>query len=106
MMDDERLEQELRAGLAADRAPDSLHRRIARIPLEHPRPAGPRWRKAAWFALASPPWATSFAAAAASLAIGIWLGFSGLAASDAGGSEEDLVALVFSGVPTTMGDEQ
>lgn len=106
MIDDERLEQELRAGLAADRAPDSLHRRIARIPLEHPRPAKAPWRGASWFTLASPPWATSFAAAAASLAIGIWLGFSGLAASDAGGSEDDLVALVFGGVPTTIGDGQ
>lgn len=105
-------EQELRAGLAAERAPDSLRRRIARIPLEHPRaavtPRGTlaRWLGDVWLSAATRPWATSFAAAAASLVIGLWLGLSGLAVSESGSGEDELVAMIFSDVPTTIGDEQ
>ena len=52
-------------------APVDLQRRIARIPLEHPRPRGeraaPSWRR--WLYGASTPWAASFTAAFASLAV-------------------------------------
>src|SRR5262249_35255933 len=91
-------------------APAALQRRIARIPLEHPRQRGerpaPAWRR--WFGAASVPWAASMSAALASLAIGFWLGFSGLTDVDSAyaSSDEELVSLVFPSAPTTIGDEQ
>lgn len=115
MTEHDPFERALRAGLAAEPAPESLQRRIAQIPLEHLRPvaatgSGARLLRgpwlAAWFSGPKASWATSFAAAAASLAIGIWLGMAGLAATDTSSSEDALVALVFSGTPTTIGDEQ
>jgi len=92
-------------------APAELQRRIARIPLEHPRPRGERpahsWRR--WFDAASAPWAASLTAALASLAVGFWLGFSGFAdTTDTvyASNDEELASLVFPSVPTTMGEEQ
>ncbi|HEV8388585.1 MAG TPA: hypothetical protein VGQ35_02020 [Dongiaceae bacterium] len=95
-------------------APAELQRRIARIPLEHPRPRGERparswWR---WFSAGSAPWAVSLTAAFASLAIGFWLGFSDLADTADGtdsvyaSNDEQLASLVFPSVPTTIGEEQ
>jgi hypothetical protein len=48
-------------------------------------------------------------AALASLAIGFWLGFSGLVEGTGTASadtDEELVSLVFPSVPTSMGDYQ
>jgi hypothetical protein len=48
-------------------------------------------------------------AAFASLAVGLWLGFSGIAdTADTSptGNDEQLASLVFPSVPTTMGEEQ
>ena len=84
------------------RAPEDLQRRIARIPLDHPR--GARTKRS---------WLTAgLAGAFASLAIGFWLGFSGTVDSTtivdvaSASADEDVVALVFSSVPTTIGDYQ
>lgn len=106
------LERALRASLAAEPAPQSLQRRIAQIPLEHLRPAGSaaaaRQSRGTWlstlFSGATASWGTGFAAAAASLAIGFWLGFAGLAVTDVADAQDELATLVFSGVPT-IGDE-
>lgn len=110
MTEHDPFERQLRAGLAAERAPDSLQRRIAEIPLEHLRPlraaGGPSRLFGAFFARPAASWATSFAAAAASLALGVWLGMAGLTATDTTGNEDALVALVFSDTPTTIGDVQ
>jgi hypothetical protein len=105
MMEHDRFERELHAGLAAERAPETLQRRIAQIPLEHLRPARAASAAPRLFSWLTASWASGFAAAAASLAIGVWLGMAGLAATDTSGTEDDLVALVFSGAPT-IGDEQ
>lgn len=88
-------------------APADLQRRIADIPRDHPRRRGaPSWRR--WLDAFSMPWTASLAGAVASLAVGFWLGFSGLVeTSDAyADSDEELVSLVFPSVPTTMGDAQ
>ena len=105
-------ERELGRAMEPRPAPADLQRRIARIPLEHPRSLGERpgrswWR---WFSAESAPWAVSVAGAFASLAVGLWLGFSGVGDSIdtayADSNDEELVALVFPSVPTTMGEEQ
>lgn len=90
-------------------APESLQRRIADIPRDHPQrrqqPAQ-SWRR--WLGLAAAPWTASVTAALASLAVGFWLGFSGLVGvtdTDTG-NDEDLVSLVFPSVPATIGEEQ
>lgn len=90
-------------------APTELQRRIARIPLDHPRAAGPEpfWRR--WLETVSAPLAASMTAALASLAIGFWLGFSGLVETTSLASadtDEELVSLVFPSVPASMGDYQ
>jgi len=112
MTGQDRFERELGQAMEPRPAPADLQRRIARIPLEQPRPRGERpgrswWR---WFSAESAPWAVSVAGALASLAVGFWLGFSGIAdgadSAYASSSDEDLVALVFPSAPTTMGDEQ
>jgi hypothetical protein len=103
-------ERELGRVLEPRPAPADLQRRIARIPLDHPRPRGERpahsWRR--WFDAVTMPWTASLAGAVASLAVGFWLGFSGLVATtDAyADNDEELVSLVFPSVPTTIGDEQ
>jgi len=104
-------ERELGRVMEPRPAPPELQRRIARIPLEHPRPRGERpahsWRR--WFDAGSAPWTASLTAALASLAVGFWLGFSGLAdATDTAyaGNDEELASLVFPSIPTTMGEEQ
>jgi len=105
-------ERNLQSGLAAERAPDSLQRRIAQVPLEHPRGArvGLRQRRigrswfSPWFSGEAASWTTGLAAAAASLAIGFWLGFSGLAADESDG-DDALVAMVFGDVSQNLGDE-
>jgi hypothetical protein len=103
-------ERQLERIMAPKPAPADLQRRIARIPLEHPRDARPApfWRR--WLDEVSAPWAASMTAAFASLAIGFWLGSSGLvettAVASAGTDDEELVALVFLSEPTTIGDLQ
>lgn len=102
-------ERELTRALAPRSAPAELQRRIARIPLEHmrdERPA-PAWRR--WLDGVSAPWAASMTAAFGSLAIGFWLGFSGLVETSGAastGADEELVSLVFPSLPANMGDVQ
>jgi hypothetical protein len=105
-------ERELERGLSPRRAPEDLQRRIARIPLDHPRGARAARPWLRWFGGDGAPWTAGLAGAFASLAIGFWLGFSGVVDSTAivdtasAGADEDLVALVFSDQPTTFGDYQ
>jgi hypothetical protein len=110
MTEHDPFERDLGRSMEPRPAPADLQRRIARIPLEHPRPRGERppfsWRR--WFNAGSAPWAASMTAAFASLAVGFWLGFSGIADTDTtmASNDEDLVALVFPSTPITMGEEQ
>jgi len=112
MTEHDAFERDLGRSMEPRPAPADLQRRIARIPLEHPRPRGERrpssWRR--WFNAGSVPWAASMTAAFASLAVGLWLGVSGIADTDttlASNNDEELVAAVFPSVPTTMmGEEQ
>jgi hypothetical protein len=102
-------ERQLERKMAPRSAPADLQRRIARIPLEHPRDArhAPFWRR--WLDGVSAPWAASMTAAFASLAIGFWLGSSGVAETTdiaSASMDEELVSLVFPSVPTTIGDLQ
>lgn len=112
MTEHDPFERDLQRTLAPERAPEALQRRIAQIPLEHLRPVGARnsggmarLLRGSWFSMPAASWATSFAAAAASLAIGLWLGFAGLAVTDTGNNDDELATLVFSDAPTTIGDE-
>lgn len=98
-------ERDLQAGLAAEPAPDALYRRIAQIPLEHPR--GERtslWQRlfGRWSAEGT-SWATGLAAAAASLVIGVWLGVAGVAANDTD-TQDDFAAMVYNDLPSSLGD--
>lgn len=100
------VERHLEAGLAAEPAPDRLYRRIAQIPLDHPRVA----RVGLWSRLfgrslsaETASWAGGLAAAAASLAIGLWLGFAGVVA-DSGDNDEPLATIVYSALPISLGD--
>jgi hypothetical protein len=101
-------ERELERGMSPRRAPEDLQRRIARIPLDHPRSER---RARSWLSWRGEvaPWTAGLAGAFASLAIGFWLGFSGLVDGstivDTTNSDEDVVALVFPSVPT-IGDYQ
>jgi hypothetical protein len=103
-------ERKLERGMSPRRAPEDLQRRIARIPLDHPRAARPKRSLLRWFSGDGVPWTAGLAGAFASLAIGFWLGFSGMVDGttivDTAGSDEDVVALVFPSVPTTIGDYQ
>ncbi|HKP25210.1 MAG TPA: hypothetical protein VJV39_15185 [Dongiaceae bacterium] len=107
MTERDSFEQELARGLSPRRAPEDLQRRIARIPLDHPRAAR---RARSWLSWRGEiaPWTAGLAGAFASLAIGFWLGFSGAVDSttiiDTASADEDVVALVFPSVPTTIGD--
>jgi hypothetical protein len=99
-------ERHLQAGLAAESAPDSLHRRIAHIPLEHPRSVRTNlWQRlfGRWSA-ESASWATGLAAAAASLVIGVWLGVAGVA-SDTTDTQDDFATVVYNDLPASLGDE-
>lgn len=99
-------ERHLQAGLAAEAAPDSLHRRVAQIPLEHPRGA----RTSLWqrlrehWSAETTSWATGLAAAAASLAIGVWLGVAGVASDDTD-TQDVFAAVVYNDLPSSLGDE-
>ena len=111
MTEHDPFERELQAGLAAPRAPESLQRRIAQIPLEHLRPArqpaGGGWLRllrSAWLSPSNASWTTGIAAAAASLAIGFWLGIAGLTAAG-NNNDDELATLVFSDVPASIGEE-
>ena len=112
MTEHDPIERELRTALAVERAPVALQRRIAQIPLEHPRrPVAGRspglgWLQFArsWFSAEAASWTTGLAGAAASLVIGLWLGFAGVGV-DNGDGDDDLVALVYSDLPTSIGDE-
>lgn len=117
MTEHDAFERDLGRSMKPHPASAELRRRVARIPLEHPRARGERparwWR--GWLGAVSAPWAASLAGALASLAVGFWLGFSGLAdttdttdTSDVAyaGNDEELVALVFPSVPTTIGEQQ
>ena len=65
-----------------------------------------------WFSGDGAPWTAGLAGAFASLAVGFWLGFSGLVDSTtivdtaSSSSDDDVVALVFPSVPTSIGDYQ
>jgi hypothetical protein len=50
------------------------------------------------------PWAASMTAGFASLAIGIWLGLSGVAPLDSSGPADELTAMAFPGA-NLMGDD-
>jgi hypothetical protein len=109
MTEHDSFEQELQRAMAPRSAPTELQRRIARIPLELPRPAGaaPFWRR--WLDAVSAPWAASMSAALASLAVGFWLGFSGLVETTStayASTDDDLASLVFQSVPTAMGEDE
>jgi len=105
-------ERELERSMSPRRAPEDLQRRIARIPLDHPRGARNKRSWLSWFSGDGVPWTAGLAGAFASLAIGFWLGFSGTVDSTtivdvaSASADEDVVALVFSSVPTTIGDYQ
>lgn len=111
MTERDSFERELERAMAPRRAPEDLQRRIARIPLDRPRPArtGRSWLR--WFSGDGVTWTAGLAGAIASLAIGFWLGFSGTVDSTtiidtaSATADEDVVALVFPGVPT-IGDYQ
>ena len=111
MTENDRFEYELERAMAPRSAPEELQRRIARIPLEHPRGerrSAPFWR--GWLDAVSAPWAASMTAALASLAVGFWLGFTGLVETTntayADTTDEEIVSLVFPSVPANMGDVQ
>ena len=110
MTEHDAFERELERGLSPRRAPEELRRRIARIPLDHPRAARPKRSWLSWRGEVA-PWTAGLAGAFASLAIGFWLGFSGTVDSttiiDTASTsvDEDVVALVFQSVPT-IGDYQ
>lgn len=106
MTDHDPFERDLRAGLAAESAPDSLYRRIAQIPLEHPRDvrAGFWQRLREHWSAETTSWATGLAAAAASLVIGVWLGVAGVA-SDASDNQDEFAAMVYNDLPASLGDE-
>jgi hypothetical protein len=107
MTEHDSFERELARGMSPRRAPEDLQRRIARIPLDHPRGAR---RARSWLSWRGEiaPWTAGLAGAFASLAIGFWLGFSGTVDSttiiDTASADEDVVALVFPSVPTAIGD--
>ena len=107
-MTEREFERELERGMSPRRAPEDLQRRIARIPLDHPRVARARRSWLRWFSGDGAPWAAGLAGAFASLAIGFWLGFSGLVdgSTVSVNQDEDVVAVVFPSVPTTIGDYQ
>lgn len=111
MTERDAFERELEQGMSPRRAPDALQRRIARIPLDHPRGARTRRSWLRWLTGDAAPWTVGLAGAFASLAIGFWLGFSGVVDSTtivdtaSAGADEDVVALVFPSVPT-IGDYQ
>jgi hypothetical protein len=100
-------ERELERGMSPRRAPEDLQRRIARIPLDHPRGARRARSWLGWLRGDAAPWTAGFAGAFASLAVGFWLGFSGLVdgATTSASADDDVVALVFPSVPT-IGDYQ
>jgi len=112
MTERDAFERELERGISPRRAPEDLQRQIARIPLDHPRAARTRRSWLSWFGGDSVPWTAGLAGAFASLAIGFWLGFSGVVEDTtmvdtaSVSADEDLVALVFPSVPTTFGDYQ
>ena len=89
-------ERDLGRMLAAKPAPDALRRQVAGIPHAYPRRARSPWRS--WFDGATAPWAASMTAGFASLAIGIWLGASGLNLDNgSAGAEDELTAMAFPG---------
>ena len=110
MTNHDSFERDLERGLSPRRAPEDLQRRIARIPLDHPR--GQRAPRS-WLSWRGElaPWTAGLAGAFASLAIGFWLGFSGtvdgttIVDTASASADEDVVALVFPSVPT-IGDYQ
>lgn len=102
-------ERELGRFMQPRAAPQDLQRRIADIPRNHPqsrptRPAPFSWWR--WLAGVGAPWTASVTAALASLAVGFWLGVSGLVEVADTANDEELVALVFPSAPTTIGEEQ
>jgi hypothetical protein len=104
--DQDPFERHLQAGLAAEPAPDALYRRIAQIPLEHPRGARMGlWQRlfGSWSA-ESTSWATGLAAATASLVIGLWLGVAGVA-SDESDDQDVFAAVVYNDLPASLGEE-
>ena len=109
MTEHDAFERELERGMSPRRAPEALQRRIARIPLDHPREPQAKRSWLSWLSGDGAPWTAGLAGAFASLAIGFWLGFSGTVDGttiiDSATADEDVVALVFPSVPT-VGDYQ
>jgi dipeptide/tripeptide permease len=107
MTEHDPFERELRAGLAAERAPDGLQRRVAQIPLLHPRGARlTLWQRlAARWSAETTSWATGFAAAAASLVIGLWLGAAGIATDETSDTQDVFASVVYNDLPTSLGEE-
>jgi hypothetical protein len=111
MTEHDSFERELERAMASRRAPEALQRRIARIPLDHPRGARTTRSWLRWLGGDGAPWSMGLAGALASLAIGFWLGFSGVVDSTtiidtaSANADEELVAVVFPSVPT-IGDYQ
>jgi len=103
---DDPFERHLQAGLAAEPASDQLYRRIAQIPLDHPHAARPSlWQRIrTGLSGEAASWAGGLAAAAASLAIGFWLGFAGVGPGDEP-ADDSLVAMAFGDVSADIGDE-
>src|SRR5262245_45851539 len=102
-------ERDLERMLAARPAPEALRRQIAAIPMQHPRPARSTWRGwlASWSGGTTMPWAASMTAGFASLAIGIWLGLSGVSIDNDGrgnGGGDELASMAFPGA-NMMGDD-
>lgn len=95
-------ERDLGQSFAPPPAPEALRRRVAGIPAEHPRRTVRSWRR--WFDSATMPWAASLTAAFASLAIGIWIGASGVADVDNAGPDDELTAMAFPAAGM-MGDD-
>lgn len=111
MTERDAFERELERAMAPRPAPAELQRRVARIPLEKLRTARARRSWLSWLSGDGAPWTAGLAGAFASLAVGFWLGFSGVVDSTtivdtaSASADEDLVALVFPSVPT-IGDYQ
>ena len=108
MMKDEKFEAELRAALAPVSASGNLKRQILLLPLEYPRSSGVQGSIPSKISAMRRPWYGSFVslgslAAAASLALGIFVGIGGLWGQTQTDDEVDLAGLAYD-PSTSLGD--
>lgn len=96
-------ERDLGRAMEPRPAPAQLQRRIASIPLDHPRRRATSWVQR-WLGEATLPWTIGATAAVASLMLGLWIGGVGLAGTDDNGNDE-LAALMFPSSQSMLGDE-